>query len=55
VAQKLHLKPSSRQAPKSIPYVTHDAAERHLCQSQQTQLFCNIKTSSGDCTNKRPK
>jgi hypothetical protein len=30
VAQKLHLKPSSRQAPKAISYITHNAAERHL-------------------------
>jgi hypothetical protein len=30
VAQKLHLKPSARQAPKAIPYITHNAAERHL-------------------------
>uniref|UniRef100_A0A0A9EN56 Uncharacterized protein n=1 Tax=Arundo donax TaxID=35708 RepID=A0A0A9EN56_ARUDO len=37
MAQKLHLKASSRQAPKAIPYITHNATKRHLLQVKQSK------------------
>ena len=40
VAQKLHLEPSSRQAPKTIPNITHNAAERHLLKVNHSKCNC---------------
>jgi hypothetical protein len=40
MAQKLHLKPSSRQAPKAIPYITHNATERHQLKVMHSKHNC---------------